>query len=351
MSTPTTSNGDYRTGSNDGSEKSTRSSASTGNCDGESASSRSTPCLPGDKTSMKVQDFISLLAKEVNINNMTVETNDGRRISATFKHGLPTCTSTPQNGSLESNIDPSKTLSKEVSGDDGESSNATIMAPTRDIATTIALMGTEKIASAAPSTLQTPNSETSASQEWAINYQNKHVVVTCSTIVTGTLSSFQNGNGQKTNGSTASGSDTRTALPPKKRATVKTEEGKSECSWNAMSALVDAATVAQREHEEDPEGVLGMGGSASAKVAMTMATGANIPTTILKKKPAKRKPRKIIPEIKEYVEFTQKDVLFGRGGRSNRESFNCAKILMCPDRILMLFAVHVTLLDFRSSRE
>jgi len=36
----------------------------------------------------------------------------------------------------------------------------------------------------------------------------------------------------------------------------------------------------------------------------------------------KRKPRKIIPVIKEYVEVTENDVLFGRGGRSNHHSGN-----------------------------
>jgi len=82
-----------------------------------------------------------------------------------------------------------------------------------------------------------------------------------------------------------------------------------------MSALVDAATVAQREHEK-----IRNGGSA-AKVASAIAMETDIPTAAFKKKSNKRKPRKIIPEVKEYVNFTQKDVLFGRGGRSNRECF------------------------------
>ena len=160
--------------------------------------------------SMKVQDFMSLLAKEANITNMTVETKDGRRISASFKDGLPA----------------------------------------------------------------TPD--------------NKHVSVTYSKVAAGQSSLLANG----------SGSNGTSSLPPKKRA--KAGEGSAEASWNAMSALVDAATVAQREHEKVVPGNIGAS---------------------LMKKTTKRKPRKIIPEIKEYVEFTQKDVLFGRGGRSNRKYF------------------------------
>ena len=322
MSTPAISKDDHQASSNDGSEKTTGSSYTNGNCASASPipNTRSIPCLPGDSFSMKIQDFISFLAKEAHINTMTVETDDGRCISATFKHGLPTCTSTPQNRSLESNLDSSTTTTRDRRGVKAEIGHTTIMSPTRDIATAIAMMGNEKIVSTAPSTLQSPKFEACASQEWAINYQNKYVAVTCLAIGTGTKSTHQNGSAQKTNGSTASGSDSTTTLPPKKRATVKTEEAKSECSWNAMSALVDAATVAQREHEQILPCV--QGGSTSAKAATTMATGVNTPTTTFKKKPTKRKPRKIIPEIKEYVEFTQKDVLFGRGGRSNREWFS-----------------------------
>eukprot|EP00535_Pseudo-nitzschia_heimii_P004940 CAMPEP_0197189706 /NCGR_PEP_ID=MMETSP1423-20130617/20263_1 /TAXON_ID=476441 /ORGANISM="Pseudo-nitzschia heimii, Strain UNC1101" /LENGTH=410 /DNA_ID=CAMNT_0042641903 /DNA_START=297 /DNA_END=1525 /DNA_ORIENTATION=- len=253
---------------------------------------------------------------------MTVETDDGRRISATLKHGHPSCTSGSQNESLESNLDSSTATTRDATGGNERSSDTTILSPTRDIATTIAIMGNEKIVSTAPSTLQTTNFEACASREWAMNYRNKYVVVTCSNIDIEMNSTNQNGNGQKTNGSSASGSDKTTSLPPKKRVTVKTEEAKSECSWNAMSALVDAATVAQREHEESPPCVQGVGESASAKATTTMAIGVNIPTTTFKKKPTKRKPRKVIPEIKEYVEFTQKDVLFGRGGRSNHHQGN-----------------------------
>lgn len=89
-----------------------------------------------------------------------------------------------------------------------------------------------------------------------------------------------------------------------------------------MSALVDAATVAQREHEQSPPGLPGASEAAEEKMTTSIMMGMDVPPTAFKKKPTKRKPRKIIPEIKEYVEFTQNDVLFGRGGRSNHHPGN-----------------------------
>ncbi len=235
--------------------------------------------ITGDGSSMKVQDFMNFLAKEANITNMTVETNDGRRISATFKDGLPAPLSTTGNGSDAS--------AKKAASSSGPA--AKMMSPTRIIAKTMALMGADKGAST-PSNQPTSALAECASPEWAVNYENKHVSVTYSKVAAGQSSLLVNGSVQMANGSSS--------LPPKKRA--KAEEGSSEGSWNAMSALVDAATVAQREHEKVVPGTVGES---------------------LMKKPTKRKPRKIIPEVKEYVEFTQKDVLFGRGGRSNRKYF------------------------------
>lgn len=247
--------------------------------------------VAGDNSSMKVQDFMSFLAKEANITNMTVETNDGRRISATFKDGLPAPLSTPANGA-----DASATKEASSSGVTGKNGKTPMMSPTRDIAKTMTLMGAEKTAST-PSTQPTSALAACTSPEWAANYENKHVSVTYSKVVAGQSSLLVNGSVQMANGSSS--------LPPKKRA--KAEESAAEGSWNAMSALVDAATVAQREHEQVVPGAKGL--------------GANIGASLMKK-PTKRKPRKIIPEVKEYVEFTQKDVLFGRGGRSNHHPGN-----------------------------
>jgi len=316
MSTPSATNGDCNGSKNEKTEKTTLSSDTI---ESGSASAGAN----GSSNSMKVQDFMSYLAKEANITNMTVETNDGRRISATFKHGLPNGTSTPPKGSPASNVDPSTDLqsaektakgitnnetSEESSKPNGEVKKPAMMSPTRDIATTMAMMGAKSAST--PSTQTSLRPEGLTSPEWAMHYQNKHVAVTYSSVVAGATSSMMNGKVQKTNGSSVSGGNTTTSLPPKKRAAPKPEEGTSESSWNAMSALVDAATVAQREHEQVPA-------SATA-----LAMGVNIPAASFKKKPTKRKPRKIIPEIKEYVEFTQKDVLFGRGGRSNHHPGN-----------------------------
>lgn len=259
MAPPASSKGDSGGGKKDKTEKIAHSSKANG-------STIASAGLTGKNGSMSVQDFMSCLAKEDNIANVTVETTDGKRISAVFKDGLPTSESKPGNGS---------TVTKK--GDKSEKNGKKAMSPTRDIAKTLAKLGADK----------------TASTEWAVHYQNKHVAVTYSTV--GPIPSIMNGNIPKTNGGSGSAS-----LPPKKRA-AKAEEGSSE-GWNAMSALVDAATVAQRETEKI---------AASGDIAMGAAG--------FKKKPTKRKPRKIIPEVKEYVEFTQKDVLFGRGGRSNRK--------------------------------
>ena len=318
------------------------SASASGSSSSSSSSSNDNMNIYMNGEKILVSDFIRNLAKEANIANMTVETNDGRRISATFEHAIATGTPTPGSVSTSNHLDPSTALdSSTISTDDvskdnasdqpsnqtsdnsnGKDEKATFASPTRDIATTMAMMGAEKTAPT-PSSLPTPGLEPYAPQDWAINYQNKHVAVTYSS--TGDIPSLTNGSVHKTNGTSASGVDnTTTSLPPKKRAAVKTEEGSSDNSartdWNAMSALVDAAYVAEREREQVPPGVAGIGGSA-AKVTTAMATGTNIPTTAFKKKANKRKPCKIIPEVKEYVQFTQNDILFGRGGRSNRECF------------------------------
>jgi len=265
---------------------------------------------------MKVQEFMTILAKEANIANMTVETNDGRRISATFEHGIA--------GTMAPSIpsDPSKANGNGVSKDgtrgggsdqkkdkvDGNENNSALTSPTRDIAATMAMMGAEKTVLAP--TLPAQTLAAHASQQWAINYQNKHVAVTYSSIGAEDPPSVQSWNDYNTTETSA--------LPPKKRA-AKQEDGASESDWDPMTTLADAATVVQQEHMQVPQGVVGITGT---QVASAITTGGNVPTEALKKKPCKRKSRKIIPDVKEYVEFIQKDVLFGRGGRSNHHPGN-----------------------------
>lgn len=98
------------------------------------------------------------------------------------------------------------------------------------------------------------------------------------------------------------------ALPPKKRA------GKTD--WNALftsglSPLVEAASRAEPQPVRED-------GKDSKK------SPQNDKQIIQKSiKPSKRKPRKIIPEIKDYVDqYTDQDILFGRGGRSNHHPGN-----------------------------
>mmetsp|Transcript_30886 Transcript_30886/g.72802 ORF Transcript_30886/g.72802 Transcript_30886/m.72802 type:complete len:487 (-) Transcript_30886:251-1711(-) len=299
----------FGNGSNDLNAKNTPSSDANGTGGAMSRASIS---------SMMVQDFMAYLANEPNIANMTVETNDGRRISATFEHG--TVETVAPSNSLNMSKTTCNGVSKNISWNgspdekndkaNGNSKNDELMSQTsqtRDVAATMAMMGEEKLASA--SKMQAPTSEGYDSQQWAINYSNKHVAITYSNIGAAEISSIPIENVPKTSGSST--------LPPKKRA-AKQEEGTSETSWNPMAALADAATVL-REHAGGPQVIPTIAGT---QVASAIAMGATVATEALKKKPPRRKSRKIIPEVKVYVEFTQKDVLFGRGGRSNHHPGN-----------------------------
>ncbi|VEU33637.1 unnamed protein product [Pseudo-nitzschia multistriata] len=278
----------------------------------------------GSISSMKVQDFMSYLAKEANISNMTVETNDGRRISATFEQGVDDTTNQPLpspadlseangNGNAVVKEEP---LDGKKDEKDGCQNASALMSPTkRDIAATMAMMGANKDASTSGVAVQGPDLETHASLQWAVNYRNKHVAVTYSSIGAGNSSLLTNGSAHKTNGNSS-------ALPPKKRA-AKQEEGPSESAddWNPMTALADAATVVQREHVQVPQGVPGIA-IAQAQAEFAKSMGKSFPPAAQKKKTAKRKSRKIVPEVKVFVDFNQKDVLFGRGGRSNHHPGN-----------------------------
>jgi len=62
--------------------------------------------------------------------------------------------------------------------------------------------------------------------------------------------------------------------------------------------------------------------SGTAAGPYTLAQQQQQGKKLQEKRPRKRKSRKIIPKVKEYVVFTDKDILFGRGGRSNHHPGN-----------------------------
>jgi hypothetical protein len=98
------------------------------------------------------------------------------------------------------------------------------------------------------------------------------------------------------------------SLPPKKREKRVDWDGMMA---DALGSLVEAA-CREKPQPVDEDDQLAM------NVEKPAATEAKASP-----KPSKRKPRKIIPEKKEYVDsYSDADVLFGRGGRSNHHPGN-----------------------------
>jgi hypothetical protein len=115
------------------------------------------------------------------------------------------------------------------------------------------------------------------------------------------------------------------ALPPKKRPQT---QGKTD--WNEMymkglsynlahslsPALLEAAALAS------PQPVVGGGGEETVDASKSEIPAIEENPAAPKSK-SKRKPRKVIPKHKEFVDiYTDVDVLFGRGGRSNHHPGN-----------------------------
>lgn len=288
----------------------------------------------GDNQKLLVQDFMSYLAKEGNIASMTVETSDGRRISAKFEGEIAVPTPNTADLSVKAPKAPNNA---------GSSKQTTAATKTTDtdntgennIRSDKVVKGAEIIDSTpTSSSLPIPGLEAFTSRDWSINYQDKHVEVSgledpknCATDNKSLPSPLL---------TSSTSNDSKTSLRPKKRSATKTEGGSPETEpgkpkWNAMSALADAATVAQRQREQNA-GIASADGITAEKIttggaptaARAISTSSDI--QVSKKKATKRKPRKIIPDVKEYVEFTETDVLFGRGGRSNRECFKSSKV-------------------------
>jgi len=286
----------------------------------------------GDNQKLLVQDFMSYLAKEGNIASMTVETSDGRRISAKFEGEIAVPTPNTADLSVKApkapnNAGSSKQTTAATKATDTDNTGE------NNIRSDKVVKGAEIIDSTpTSSSLPILGLEAFTSRDWSINYQDKHVEVSgledpknCATDNKSLPSPLL---------TSSTSNDSKTSLRPKKRSATKTEGGSPETEpgkpkWNAMSALADAATVAQRQREQNA-GIASADGITAEKIttggaptaARAISTSSDI--QVSKKKATKRKPRKIIPDVKEYVEFTETDVLFGRGGRSNHHPGNKA---------------------------
>lgn len=144
------------------------------------------------------------------------------------------------------------------------------------------------------------------SKDWTLEYARNHVDVTYNKCFTDGVAAAPNA-GQSATTEVSS-------LPPKKRT------GKTD--WNAMytsalSPLIEAAARAQPqpiEQNETPHSSTLTANSTNTSAASDLKPAAT---------EKKRKPRKVIPAKMEYVDqYTEKDVLFGRGGRSNNHLGN-----------------------------
>jgi hypothetical protein len=218
------------------------------------------------------QEFMEFLSKQ-DISKLAVLTTSGTLLSASFN-----------DGSTEP-IDPAIFKSTELF----KSMDSTASAKSEDSPPQVSLRDRS-------SKISTSVSNACTSKDWLLDYKDKHVDVTYSPFFLST-----------TEPKRKPSIIPSTALPPKKRP------GKTD--WNAMyasalSPLVEAA--AQAAPAEVPGG------------PQKHSTLTNTKTCKASSGKSKRKPRKIIPEVKDYVVdvYRDTDVLFGRGGRSNHHEGN-----------------------------
>ena len=242
-------------------------------------------------------EFMKFLSSEIDISKMIFETKDGQRISASFNG--PTVKSSGPPPSSGSSIFKSLDMFKSLESTSGDSIDPALAKSTVSLEFFPSADGTDPF----------------SSREWAADWKNSHVEVSYSNAfgdpTTNGMPSMSSlgdaGDVGMANGGGGGGGSA--SLPPKKRAAaaaVKADtpndknNGKNKTDWtamfkNALKPLVDAASAAEREpHHPPPGGILGL----------SRTTAVNPPT---QNKPAgRRKPRKIIPENKEYVEISEK---------------------------------------------
>eukprot|EP00934_Nitzschia_sp_Nitz4_P005893 Nitzschia sp. Nitz4//scaffold4_size323378//82672//83976//NITZ4_000639-RA/size323378-snap-gene-0.446-mRNA-1//-1//CDS//3329553336//5883//frame0 len=268
------------------------------------------------------QEFMEFLSKQAgDISTLEVTTKSGDRISASF--------GAPQNdGSLFNSLDAVKSLFKSED-----------------------LMKTAPPSMSLPSGGPPPKATKEGapppdltSRDWYTEYAKNHVDVSYGEL-------FKDKGGATPQDKSSSSA----MLPPKKRA------GKTD--WNslyssALSPLVEAASRVNPQPESAkaklnaakaaeltsadqpmPEvqvdlkapvagdstlvATVTSGGVEQGTIAIGVTPSAASSVKSTSSSGSKRKPRKVIPDRKEYIdEYTENDVLFGRGGRSNHHLGN-----------------------------
>lgn len=306
-----------------------------------------------------LQDLLSFIA-QADISKVTVETKDGKVIVASF----PAQTTRPADSAYSSSInslDVFKSIDSTTGGRE-ESMETDLTEATLSLESL-----KDDTAASGPAAFNRTMSggETSTgfnpfeSKDWAAEYANTHVEVSYSSCFGdrslppavgdfASSTSYQRvprpprydalgGLGQVAAAVAASASTSgSTSLPPKKRAArdAAATDGAAKTDWtamfnNALKPLVEAASLAQKEHPISVDDTFSGSRNNDSNmvsfpsVGASKSTGESSSSSVVGFQPKKkRKPRKIVPEVKMYVKFTDRDVLFGRGGRSNHHIGN-----------------------------
>jgi hypothetical protein len=301
---------------------------------------------PHTKLVFNTQDFLSFLA-QADISKVLVETTDGHRISASFS-GRPMRPSSAENASIFNSLDLLKSLDSTGREDSIETNVAktTVSLEFLKDGTVPDPTAFNKATGAATSMGYNPFE----SREWAAEYANSHVEVSYSSCFgdrfappgageygtshlqrnhrppgIGALSEL----GQVA--AAVASASAGTSLPPKKRAARDVDgAGGPKTDWfamynSALKPLVEAASLAQKEQPTQTGPTSGTrNNNMIPPVDSSKSTPGSSSSSVggCPNNKKKRKPRKIVPEVKLYVKFTDKDVLFGRGGRSNHHIGN-----------------------------
>jgi hypothetical protein len=228
---------------------------------------------PSKATILSSQDFMQFLSKQ-SISKLTLSAtlDSGDKVSASFDDIV-----SGNNSSVFKSIDLLKSLNSQDSASSGTPNPAVFC----------------EYYKKASSASKPKNSFTST--DWRKEYAKGHVDVSYA-------NSF---NTKSQDAARLQSSKPSAALPPKKRAGKFDWQGMFE---NALSPLVTAASIVQ------PQPLATASDAAKKPPPKDMKTSP---------KQSKRKPRKIIPVNKEYIdEYRHSDILFGRGGRSNHHPGN-----------------------------
>lgn len=296
------------------------------------------------KKIFSTQEFMNFV-KKLDLSKLIVETKDGHKYSASFN---------------ESFRSPSLDIGPFFKSLDSTGGNDSMDSKTVEATASLDIHNDESAASTTAckkggSEATSRGSNPFESKEWAAEYAKSHVEVSYSSCFGDKLppAVVESGGDRRSAamapwsdfGHVASAAAAGTSLPPKKRGgreaggpgSGKTDwdamykdavkppmvgrdgreaggSGSGKTDWDAMynDALKPLVEAAIRAQKEQPTETGAVGGPLNTTPPTPKSAGQSSSGGNIKKK---RKPRKVVPEVKQYVEFNDLDVLFGRGGR------------------------------------